>query len=217
MSNNELKYWINLLNANKFQDSIFIKQIGENVFFGHAWDKRPDGSQSIDNKHDVYFIRKEEMFVGCVYYGGSDIHIYTLPKYRRQGLMKRTLTRTILPHIFSFFNKEKQRATSEFPNAIKLLQQIGFVFTENGFEINKNDLPEYIGISGRNVLNEITFERAKLLQQKIKQAFVEIAKVRDELSINYYENTRLSNLLNENYSVPRIPIDMFEENGSWED
>ena len=72
-------------------------------------------------------------------------------------------------------------------------------------------------MSSRIVLNEITFERAKLLQQKIEQAFVEIAKVRDELSINFYENTRLTNLINENYSVPRIPMDMFEENGGWAD
>lgn len=217
MSNNELKYWINLLNRNKFHNSIFIKQIGDNVFFGYAWDKRQDGSQSLDNKHNVYFIRKEENFVGCVYYGGSDIHIYTIPKYRRQGLMKRSLKDIILPHIFVNFNKDKQRATSNIPNAIKLLLQIGFVSKENYFEIKKDDLPEYIGMSSRNVLNQLTLERANLLKQKIEKAIVEIAKVRDELSINFYENTRLTKLINENYSVPRIPIDMFVENEGWAD
>lgn len=216
MSDNELRRWINLLNNNKYQDSIFIKQINESVYFGHVWDKMKNVSQCMDNRHDVYFIHKEDKFVGCVYYGGSDIHIYVLPKYRRQGLMKRNLKEVILPHLFYYYNKKSQRVTSHNPNAIKLLLDLGFIPFEDGYLIKQSDLPKFEESHCSKVLNALTYERVKLLRSRLEKAIVEIAKVSDELSINYYENEKLSNLIRQNLATHCIPRDMFDENRNWE-
>lgn len=216
MSDNELRRWINLLNTNKYQDSIFINQINESVYFGHVWDKMSNGRQCMDNRHNVYFIRKDENFVGCVYYGGSDIHIYMLPSSRRLGLMKKNLKEVILPHLFNYFKKKSQSATSHNPNAIKLILDIGFIPFEDGYLIKQSDLPKFEESPCSIVLNVLTKERVKLLRSRLEKAIVEIAKVNDELSINFYENEKLSNLIKQNLATHCIPEDMFYKNRNWE-
>ncbi len=217
MSDNELRCWINLLNNNNYMDSIFIKKINESVYFGHAWNKMSNGRQCMDNRHDVYFIRKEDKFVGCVYYGGSDIHIYMLPSFRRLGLMKKNLKEVILPHLFYHYDKKSQRVTSHNPNAIRLLLDLGFIPVEDGYLIKQSDLPKFEESHFSVVLNALTYDRVKLLRERLEKAIVEIAKVSDELSINFYENEKLTNLIKQNLATHCIPKDMFDENETWKD
>lgn len=185
MSNEELRKWITCLNNGRFQESIFLRNISKDVYFGFVWDIDKKKYYSDFDRHQVYFIKSENIFVGCVYYGGEDIHGYTIPKFRKRKLMFRALSETILPHIFYYFCKDEQRITVTSKEGKILALKLRFKSRDGAYFVRSSKFGKYNNPMASESISPITVERYKELRKSLEKAFADIKKVSDELEINY--------------------------------
>lgn len=77
---------------------LFLFPGGGIVRRGRAWPKLPGADDA--RGYDFWFVFKGDMCVGAILrMDNVDLHAYMLPKYRRQGLMKRALLEHVFPQL----------------------------------------------------------------------------------------------------------------------
>jgi hypothetical protein len=113
MTNKEISKYINRLNLKKGSETIFCREISDNVIIAKVWPKQPKLSDSINgnfSSYNFFFIRNDfGKYIGAVLDMYSDLHWFISPKFRKQGFLTNAMKQSILPYIF--YNREKQQIT----------------------------------------------------------------------------------------------------------
>lgn len=144
MSDKEIKKYIDRLNNNQGQKTIFLEEISKAVDYATVYSKVPSKGYIIDpfSKHRFYFIKndKTSKYIGAVHNGGSDLHWYIIPKHRKKGHLTKALKNYILKDILD--KKETQKISiskssltkENYENSLKVALKCGFkITTENKY------------------------------------------------------------------------------------
>lgn len=209
MSDEQLEEWISLLNEGKHEDSIFLRQISNNVFIAKVWHNLPVLTSAIMSASNVYFITNSDgTFVSCVYDGVGDLHAYTSPAHRNKGNMRQALKDCILPHILHFLERKTQVITVRNDAAEKLAKEIGFVKDKGKFKIIQTAVSKFDNSFDPMTNTSLTFERAKSLRDRLNLAFAMIEKVKDELEVRYEESGNLSDVIKYRNGAVQTPLNI---------
>jgi RimJ/RimL family protein N-acetyltransferase len=141
MTNEGLEDLINYINTNREKIFEFITvdiSKKEIVFYVKSFvlNCKIDNTNNFNN---FYFIKNENIFIGLVQDGGSDLHWYLKKEYRGHGFMFNSLKEYIIPHIFTT-REEIHITMNEFDTpdtyekSKKLAEKIGFLMTEESGE-----------------------------------------------------------------------------------
>ncbi|WP_184545355.1 hypothetical protein [Mucilaginibacter sp. FT3.2] len=162
-------------NSSKQDEFFFIRPLQANVDIALLWlpiDFDVKDMPDFFGPITVYLIKNnDKQYIGLVEdRGRSDLHWYTLPRYRGKGYLSNALREIILPHLF--LNRGEQNITISYksfdgaePVASALLARtIGFQF------IDKNDdLEEYMDIPGKLTMRFIDKESSDLAGGRVQQ------------------------------------------------
>ena len=180
-------------------DSIIVKSIGENVWWGYVWGLTPRG-YSINGIEEVgyefFFIKAENgQFAAAVLrMSAGDLHWYVSKAYRGRRLLLEPLQKIILPFIFHHHQEEMQTATADVSRrwaaqSIKLAIKAGFKKirdSTNGevYQISRHDVQAYKPIpkaSGDLVELNGMKNRARLIARSLRM-------LTDVLEVKYSEH-----------------------------
>lgn len=135
MHESELKKLIDTLNKQP-SDLISLIPISKNVEYAEVWDPIVLGDKLnvINGPSLMYFVKNDEgIYTSTVLeMRKRDLHVYTLTKFRRKGILKNALKNTILPHLFQ--TRTSQRITvnvnslglKKYNASIGLAKSLGF-------------------------------------------------------------------------------------------
>ena len=226
MTDKELTSYINRINQNKYKDTIFLRQIGNNVMLAKVWKNKPKAN---DNRLEhlkpftIFFINNNDGFcIGAVLDMGQDLHWLIIKKHRGQGYLTRSMRELILPYLRFKMDREEQQITIS-KNAIgtlnynkskKVALSLGFSPTkdeENQFSINLLD--QDFNTNSIEELN-LTFEaeHLKSLQNKFMFHFKNLEMISNELQMNFGNDMELSEYLDEIRLFKYKIEDVFHEN-----
>ena len=138
MTNDDLKKIIDSVNDGSASDRIFMRPLLNNVKIARVWTKYPDGKACNEGSYPFYFVFSDlgKCIAAISDLGDSDLHVYTLNAYRRQGLMCRALKDVVLPHLHSI-GRATQRTQFNKPASRRLLEKLGFtILDESTAEIS---------------------------------------------------------------------------------
>jgi hypothetical protein len=114
MTEEEIKKYIDQLNNESHNESIFIRPISSLVDIAKVWPKQPELCESMNidiPSYDFFFIKnKSSKYVGAVLDMNRDLHWFILKKHRKNGYLTNALKESILPYIF-YKDREEQRIT----------------------------------------------------------------------------------------------------------
>lgn len=202
----EIRRYIDRLNSEKGQESIFTRPISETVEVSKVWSEQPKKADSVIgnfSSHRFFFIKNTfGIYVGAILDMHSDLHWYIVPKQRKKGHLSRALKESVLPHIF-YEEREVQRITIQkgiekenYANSKNVAIKIGFKSTnehDTEFELKKSEfnwedenLIEHVKSIGK--------ERIEILRKRVNYASKILLKVSDELQIAYNDDKELSEI-----------------------
>jgi hypothetical protein len=100
MTNSAMARFIRVVNSRGPHVLLAPAPEGSLVRKGRVWRRLPDGDDTTyQMTTDLYFVFDGAVCVGAVMADCSDIHSYTVPSRRRQGLMLRALRESVLPDL----------------------------------------------------------------------------------------------------------------------
>ncbi|XLS29203.1 hypothetical protein ACJD0Z_18650 [Flavobacteriaceae bacterium M23B6Z8] len=205
MKEEEIKSYLDRLNYDNFEETIFLRPLNKYVDLARLWNNEPKLEDPFEHavpSYKFFFIKNEnEKFVGAVLDMERNLHWYILEEERKKGYLTKSLKETILPYLF--YIREKQRITIEsssgelnYMNSRKVAESVGFVptnETETEFELDK----KAFDWSNEN-LNEqngtISKSRLEELRKRIVLSSKELLRVSDELLMTYDDDKQLREL-----------------------
>lgn len=208
MTEREIRKYIDQLNNEKSNESIFTRQISENVDVAKVWTEQPKMTDSIVGNFGSYrffFIKDEEnKYVGAVLDMCQDLHWYIVPKSRKKGYLTTSLKEAILPYLF-YDERENQRITIEknsvenYLNSKSVALKLGFKAInedETKFELKKSEFNwENENLKERN--SEIVSERFETLRKRAFYAYKILYKISDELLMTVDDDRELKEVADE--------------------
>ena len=212
MREEEIKKYIDKLNAKEAGETIFLRQISKSVKIARVWEKEPDFNDEIVinvPSHRFFFIINEKgKYVGAVFDMKNDLHWFILKEERKKGYLTKALKESILPYLFydedESYEREKQKISIEkgigeenYKNSKKVAIRLGFKPVnedETIFELDRDefDWHEFDDFEINN--KTLTEERLLELRKRIHLAYRQLIKVSDELLMAYDEDDGLREL-----------------------
>lgn len=221
MTEKQIKKYIDCLNNEKVQESIFIRPISKTIVIGKVWSELPKENDSISNfSSDRFFFIKNNLgvYVSAVLDMNSDLHWYVIPEERKKGLLTKALKETILPYIF--YEREEQRITIKLEIGEKNYANSKSVALKLGFNSMNEEQTEFLlkksefdwSFENLNEQNSrIGNERIQVLRKRINYASQILRKVSDELLMAYENDNQLLELSKEVKSHTRKIEDLIWE------
>lgn len=210
MTEREIRKYIDRLNNGKPNESIFIRQISNNVDVAKVWSEQPKMTDCIIGNFGSYrffFIKNEQnKYIGAVLDMYQDLHWYIVPKSRKKGYLSTSLKESILPYLF-YDERECQRITIEknsigeknYLNSKSVALRLGFKAInedETEFELKQSDFNwESENLKERN--SEIDPERFKTLRKRVFYAYKTLYKISDELLMTINNDKELKEVADE--------------------
>jgi hypothetical protein len=203
MKSQELRTYINRLNNQNAQDSIFRRKIGPNVEVAKVWSgprSRYPGFVGV-----FFFITNTDgEYVAAVYDMQDDLHWYVVPKHRKKGHLTQSLKQSILPYLFDA-GRTSQKISIDvyaigdrnFAASKALATSIGFKPLEGShcdFELNASDF-DYSEANLRDTNLELSEDRIKQLAERIGEAKTILNKISNELTMAYKDDGELSEVV----------------------
>ncbi|WP_341902857.1 hypothetical protein [Fluviicola taffensis] len=210
MTEREIRKYIDRLNNGKASESIFTRQISENVDVAKVWKKQPKMTDDIIGNFSSYrffFIKNEfSKYVGAVLDMEDDLHWYVNPKSRKKGYLTTALKESILPYLF-YDERKSQRITIEknaigeknYLNSKGVALKLGFKAInemETEFELKQIDF----NWDNENLeeINPVTSpERFEELRKRAFYAYKILYKISDELLMTVSDDHELKEVADE--------------------
>lgn len=140
MDNNEIKEYIDRLNKNEAEETIFIRELNHFIFLARVWKKEPELEDVINvnmPSHQFFFIKNENgKHIGAIYDMKQDLHWYILEEERKKGFLSKALKSVVLPYLFYYEDEEreiqrisiKKQVIGEinYENSKKVAERLGF-------------------------------------------------------------------------------------------
>ena len=206
MREEEIKSYIDRLNKNDFEETIFLRQINKNVDLARVWEKEPELNDRIGTEipsYQFFFIRNESgKYVGAVLDMRRDLHWFILEEERKKGHLTKSLKEAIIPYLFydEEYERKKQRITIEYgigeinyKNSRKVAESLGFKpinESETEFELDKDEFDwQYENLDERN--GTISKSRFKELRKRLIYSYRQLIKISDELLMTYDDDKEL--------------------------
>ncbi len=117
MKEEDIKKFIEIMNAGRNEETIFLRKINNNVEFAKVWEKEPeldDNPGCEIPSYKFFFIKNDNgKYIGAVLDMNRDLHWYILEGFRKNGYLTRSLREAILPYLFydEFGERNEQRIT----------------------------------------------------------------------------------------------------------
>jgi len=169
----KINYLIVSLNQKRLALKYFTKDIGNNVEVIKVW-----GLEDVNGiKPNTFFLIKNSVeYVSAILIMSSDLHWFTLPKYRQKSFLSIALKSCILPYLFDVLEFEEQRITinkseigiDNYNSSVKLALNIGFKKIDDSNFVIKNS----------NVTTSYAYKNIVSKGLNIK----EVASINEELS-----------------------------------
>ena len=107
-------------------DLILDTPIADGVSHALVW--RPyDHGGAFTEPASIFFIRDSNgQCIGAVVDAVSDLHVYTVPEFRRRGLMKRALMTVVFPWLAQVSQRKAQALTFRDPAIKAAFARMGF-------------------------------------------------------------------------------------------
>ena len=210
MTEREIRKYIDRLNNGKASESIFTRQISENVDVAKVWSAQPKMTDSIDGNFGPYrffFIKNESKeYVGAVLDMNRDLHWYIVPKHRKKGYLTTALKESILPYIF-YDERNTQRLTIEYgvigeknySDSKSVVIKLGFKSineVETEFELNTSDF-NWDNENLIEINSDISSERFEELRKRAFFAYRTLYKISDELLMKVDDDKELKEVADE--------------------
>jgi hypothetical protein len=117
MTTLEIENIINKLNNEDTSDTIFKRNIGNNVEFAIVWDSIPSPNDPLDNNfegHKFFLIKNDNnRYVAAIYLLQEELLWYVLPSERKKGILTKALQESIISYLFDLNNDKPIRITIE--------------------------------------------------------------------------------------------------------
>ena len=228
MNTEEIQEYIDRINSNSFQNTIFIRPINKSVIISRVWRKDPFDQNKIENNNRgnlFFFIKNEENFVvGAVLDMRHDLHWYLTPKFRKKGYLTKALKEVIIPYIFcNDFDERNEQEISikktfleeiNYNSSRKVAESLGFK-TINDEETKFLLKNENFDWSYHNENQSNTFidnDRFEFLKSKLTFIKLNLKNINDELTMKC-NNDSLEMVLRE---LEEISLSSIVENGNSE-
>jgi hypothetical protein len=186
MKDSEILEYLDRLNNGIYFDTIFIRQLSNDVDLGKVWPKFPMATDDVvdDYKpYTIFFIKsKNGEYVGAVLNMMSDLHWYMLPCFRKKGYLSKALKTTIIPYIFYEDGKDEQMISIDinkigkqnYSNSIRVAELLGFKSIETEkqkdvFILLKVDF-DWSNEKLNEIKSKIRRERIDILRKRIHYA-----------------------------------------------
>lgn len=198
MSHDQLQKYIDQLNGGLNEVTIYKRQISGKVDLAKVYPEKMRRDSKV-SPYTIFFIRnKSKEYVGAVLDMHIDLHWYIAEKHRGNKYLTTALQESILPHIFTKFEREKQEITIEgdFYEQSRCVA-IGLGFKQEGKSGNFKLLKEDFDLSfdkRKEIDLEINLERIDVLCNKISLAHSELREISDELLMSYDYDADLSEI-----------------------
>ncbi len=204
MSDQEIKEYIDRLNTQQSNETIFSRRLNKSVEIAKVWEKEPEIDDDFNIKsYRFFFIQNDNRkYVAAVIDMIKDLHWFVLEAERKKGQLTKALREAILPYLFDE-GRDSQRITikkgigdENYKNSKKVATQLGFKSInedETIFELSKNDFNwEFENLKEENY--QIKPERKKELRKRILFAYRSLMKISDELSMAYDDDKGLEEI-----------------------
>ncbi|NEV93449.1 hypothetical protein G3567_04700 [Psychroflexus sp. YR1-1] len=194
MTDDTIKGFIDQLNKEESTESIFTRQISENVDIAKVWEEQTTESDQIamyTGSYSFFFIKNQSNeYVGAILDMIRDLHWYIIPKFRKQGYLSKALKETVLPYLF-IEGRDTQRVTinkkdigeTNYQNSKNVALGLGFKSInteETEFELQESDY-NWDNESIFEVNSKVDPERFKVLRKRALYAYRLLSKISDEL------------------------------------
>jgi hypothetical protein len=220
MTDESINRILRRLNTSKAPE-IIRRQIGENVWWGFAWGTQPRGYMRAgiqEQGEEFFFIKAPDgKFAAAVLrMGACEFHWYTVPAYRRRGLLIEPLKQVILPFIFAFNEHEFQRGTLDprRPHAsasTKVAQRVGFKHTEdkNGehiYEVRRENVGSYTAFP----FPAARPEDLQALKQRVNEATRYLRMLFDETRIGFANRIAAERIGDVEHQITNAQLDLLD-------
>ncbi|MFW5983414.1 MAG: hypothetical protein ACOCQ4_02850 [bacterium] len=205
MTEREIRKYIDRLNKGNACESIFTRQISNNVVVSKVWSNPPkvtDDIIGIYNSYRFFFIKNEQnIYIAAVLDMNHDLHWYVSPSHRKKGYLTNALKESILPYLFNE-EREAQRITirkniigeKNYLGSKTVAQNLGFKATneeETEFELTSLDF-NWENENLKEINSGINSERLEVLRKRVFYAYKILYKISDELTMAYNDDKELN-------------------------
>jgi hypothetical protein len=210
MKTDEIQEYIDRLNNNDFNETIFLRPINEFVSYAQVWNKIPKLNDKPDfsfKPYSFYFIKNEnKTYIGAVLDMNADLHWYINKDHRKKGYLIKALKEAIIPHLFDHktsnniikisINKE-EIGKENYLNSKKVAELSGFV-PINKEQSNFTLTEKIFDWDSENIKEQNTYlsdNRLNLLLTRLSFCHKDLMRISNELTISYDNDKNLADLV----------------------
>lgn len=207
MTEQQITEFINRINSNTHQNTIFLRPLSEKVDLAKVWESEPEIDDSLSTNlpsYKFFFIKNElQKYVGAVLDMDNDLHAVVLKEERKKGHLSKAMIETILPFIFyddRNYQRDVQRITIDeginYENSKRVALRLGFEPVdkeESVFELKEVNFDwSNENLNERN--RSIADHRISELRRRMVFAYKNLKKISDELLMAFDDDKGLDEL-----------------------
>lgn len=210
MRSDEIQEYIDRLNNNAFDETIFLRPINKFVSYAKVWKKLPKPNDKPDfslKPYSFYFIKNEnETYIGAVLDMGFDLHWYINKDHRKKGYLIKSLKEVIIPHLFDnkvgdniieiSINKE-EIGLINYLNSKRVAELSGFISTnkeQSNFAL-KEETFDWNSENTKEQTTYLTDDRLDILLTRLSYCHKDLMRISNELTMSYDNDKNLAALV----------------------